>query len=932
MKLVNKITFIAILIIILSKSLYSQPWLHSPYLDDSKTKHTFYDIQEAFNKWAENKDLSETKGIKSYKRWEWFYEPRVYPTGEMPDRRIYWEESLKHRNFHKSVNSSSNWTSISPATIPVPSDTMNIIGMGRINCITFHPTDTNTLWIGSSSGGVWKTTDNGATWTCLTDMIPVLRVSDIAVDPNNTDVLYISTGDINTIMLGNESNEGIGVLKSTDGGTTWNTTGLSFNLTDGLSSLIRKVVVNPANSNELVAAGYDGIYKSFDGGTTWTKTDSNIFIDLKVNPVNNNTLYAATYYNAANGSSQRIYRSYDFGDTWEELNTGMPLSNTVLRIELAIAPSDTNYIYALACDNNNGFYGIYKSTDAGQNWSMVAAYDTTGHPGAALAPNILGWGDGGMSGFMPDEGGQGTYDLTLVVDPHNKDFVYSGGVNMWGSDDGGITWDIVSMWYALFDASIHADQHYSKYNPLSKRLYQAHDGGIDYTDTVIIGDFNYIYNNCVNWPAVLAGDYANALYLNCYSLPTQWTNITHGLHITEYYKIGLCKSNPDIIVGGAQDNGTYMYDNGSWISTLGGDGMEAMIAHDNDSIIYATNYNGALSRSDDRGITYTSGLEQPITDAGETGAWVTPFVMHPVNSDIIYTGFHNVWKSPDKGVTWTALGSISGTASLVDIAVAPSDPDSTFYCAQTGNIYKTNDAGGVWTNIKAGLPYAQAAITKIAVNDTNPNHLWVSFSGYIDGEKVYVSEDGGATWVNISAGLPNVPVNCIVYENGTTNGITGAIYAGTDIGVYYTNDSILATPSKWIEYSTNLPNVVVSELEIHYGSKKLRAATYGRGIWESPLYVAGNAGNINATYEAPFDLKIYPNPTNGMFTISAKFDKKQNIEINIFSLKGDKIISYSEISKGDFSKKFDMSNFAKGPYFIKTTIEKTSFTTRIIKK
>lgn len=932
MKIILRSTLFFLLVIFLAKNTYSQAWLQYPYLDNTKENLNFYDIQNAFNKWSEGKDLSTAKGIKSYKRWEWFYEPRVYPTGKMPDNRIYWKESQKYRNYNRSLRSNSNWSSISPNAIPSPYDTLNIIGMGRINSITFHPTDTNTIWIGASSGGAWKTTDNGATWTCLTDMIPLLRVSDVAVDPNNTDILYLSTGDINTIMLGGESNQGVGILKSIDGGASWDTTGLSFNLIQGNNTLIRRVIVNPANSSELVAATYSGIYKSFDAGNSWSQINNLRIIDLDENPLNTNTLYAATYYNSSSIFSKRVYRSYDFGSTWTELNTGIQTGNAILRIELAIAPSDTNYIYALACANDNGLYGVYKSIDAGETWSMVGALDTTGHPGAALMPNILGWADGGMSGFIPDEGGQGTYDLTLVVDPNNRDLVYTGGVNMWGSDDGGTTWDIVSLWYGLFGASIHADQHYSMFHPLTGKFYQAHDGGIDVTDNLIIGDMGYVYSNCVNIIAVLAGDYENALYPNCYYLPTQWTNITNGLHITEFYRLGLCDSNPDIIVAGAQDNGTFLYNSGNWVSTFGGDGMEAMIAHNDDNIIYATNYNGALSRSDDGGITYVSSLEEPITTAGETGAWVTPFAMHPISSDTIYAGFNNVWKSNDKGVTWTKISAISGSANLVDIAISPSDPDSTFYCCQATNIYKTNNGGASLTNIKVGLPYGQASMTKIAVNDTNPDNIWVTFSGYVAGEKVYVTYDAGTTWINISDGLPNVPVNCIVYEKETINGVTGAIYVGTDIGVYYTNDSILATPTKWIDYSTNLPNVVVSELEIHYGAGKLRAATYGRGIWETPLYIAENTGNVNQITNNPYGLNIYPNPNNGLFTISAKFEKQEEIKISIFSLKGDKVLSLHDNAEMNYNRNIDISKLADGSYIIQTSVGETTYTTKFIKE
>lgn len=910
--------------------LNSQPWFTEPYVDFSKTKYSFYDVQNAFNSWSADKDLSVVKGIKRYKRWEWFYEPRVFPSGQMPDMQIYWNESEKFRSNDKSLKGASNWVSLAPSSIPNPYDTLNIIGMGRINSITFHPTDPNTLWIGASSGGVWKTTDNGSTWVCLTDEIPALRISDVAVDPNNEDILYIATGDINTIQLGGETNAGVGILKSVDGGATWDVTGLAFNLSDGNSSLIRKIVINSTNSDELIAAGYSGIYKSYDAGANWTEVASHRAVDVDVNPLNENIIYITSFYNTSNTSSKRIYKSYDFGETWTELNTGMPTGNTIQRIELAIAPTDTNYLYAIACGVDNGLYAFYKSIDAGQTWFVVSAPDTTGHPGATIAPNVLGWADGGLSGYIPDDGGQGTYDLTLVVDPDNKDFVYSGGVNMWGTNDGGLTWDIVSMWYGLFGASAHADHHYSIFHPVTGKLYQSHDGGIDVTDSVIIGDFDYVYANCVNWLAVMQGDYENALYADCYFLPTQWTNISHGLHITEYYRLGTCKSNSDLIVAGSQDNGTFLYDAGSWVSTMGGDGMEAMIAHDNDQIIYATNYNGALSKSIDGGVTYTSSLEQQITDAGETGAWVTPFVMHPQNSNVIYTGFNNVWKTLTGDTTWVKKSTFSGSTQITAIAVAPSEPDSTIYCIRAANLYITVNGGTSWTDIKNGLPYTQASMTSLAVDYENSHKLWVTFSGYVATAKVYVTTNAGASWTNISDGLPNVPVNCVVHQAGCEE--EGAIYVGTDIGVFYTNDSLQATATKWISYNNNLPNVVVSELEIHYGAQVIRAATYGRGIWETPLYAPSDFSRIQKYNDNGLNLTLFPNPVKNELNITANLTGENHVQITVFSLNGKKLFVSDEMTHDGLNKNINLQQLSAGAYMIQVNINDAIYSTRFIKE
>ncbi|RLD46394.1 MAG: hypothetical protein DRI94_14820, partial [Bacteroidetes bacterium] len=217
-------TILTTLLIVTFLSGYSQPWLNKKYIDKNKANN-FYTIQKAFYKWADGKNLKNEKGIKRFKRWEWFYEPRVYPTGNYPSSKLVYNESQKHRVNTKSTYSNNTWTNITPAILPPPSDTTSINGLGRINSITFSPVDSNTIFIGSSQGGVWKTTDNGTTWNCLTDDLPLLRISDVCLDPNNLNTIYIATGDINyigfnTIAAGRNPQYGTGIMKSTDGGAT----------------------------------------------------------------------------------------------------------------------------------------------------------------------------------------------------------------------------------------------------------------------------------------------------------------------------------------------------------------------------------------------------------------------------------------------------------------------------------------------------------------------------------------------------------------------------------------------------------------------------------------------------------------------------------------------------------------------------------------
>ncbi len=911
----------ASLFMLLSFQVMPQSWL-----DNLNTmpegENRFVALQKSFQDWSEINNTDSIRGWKFFSRWEWFFKQRLYPEFKMSDGRMM----LKIFNETKQLSNerskgAANWVSVSPGMVPVCSDTTNITGMGRIICISFHPTDTQTMFIGASQGGIWKTTDEGQNWVSLGDELPMLRVSDIAIDPHFPDTMYLATGDIDHVVMslvspGGAYEYGMGVLKSFDGGQTWDTTGLMFDASAGEKSILRKVVIHPDSAGFLLTGGTPGIWRSEDYGVTWNQTLSGYYTDIEVNPEQPNTIYATgIYVPGVINSRAAIYKSTNFGLTWTELATTIPPTGTVYRTEMAIAPSDTNRLYAISCRSNGGFFGFYSSSDAGQTWSQVASYT-----GTNIAPNMLGWADGGYFGFtLPgqpsDDAGQGTYDLTLLVHPSNPELIYSGGVNMWASQNGGLggdssTWNVVSFWLKYFGRSIHADQHVSAFHPITGRFYQATDGGLYITDTLVIGNLDEVL------PCIDLGSFS--IIPGCYNLETQWQDISHGLHITEYYRLGLCPSDPDMIIGGTQDNGTFLYRNGTWIQTLGGDGMEAMIDYSNPDVMYATNYSGALSRSDDGGFTYISSLEAPITGAGETGDWVTPFAMHPWYPNEIFAAFNNVWKSTDQGATWTQLGDIGTSVSLNTLTISPTSPEY-IYTSRPDNIFRTSDAGQTWTSVKSNLPMSEAYLTYICTDYHHAQKAYVTFSGFRNGKKVYRTLNGGVSWENISFNLPNVPFNTIVHQAGvnaagdTINGL----YAGSDIGVFYTNDSLLQTPDPWIFFNTGMPAVVVNELEINYAAQKIVAATYGRGIWESPLFSPSFDVNVGFNQTAEPRINVFPNPGNGTFNV--RFDSPGNSDLKWKCLSAEgRVVAQGQLpsSMGSDEWTIQLSDPAAGIYIL----------------
>jgi photosystem II stability/assembly factor-like uncharacterized protein len=759
----------------LALSLSAQPWTNNLPANKSKSEFTFFDYQKAFNEyWApfnvekgfytdENGKKQKAHGWKQFKRWEYFWETQVnIETGEFPDvnpLQVYekWELS----NQSKSPKS-ANWQVIGPS-----SSGGGYAGIGRLNTVSFHPTDNNTYWVGAPAGGIWQTTDNGSSWTNLSDSNPVLGVSDILVfdDFETTNTMYIATGDRDAW-----DNRSVGVLKSTDGGSTWDETDISYTLSQNM--MVNRLLGDPNDNQTIIAATSGGVYKTTDGGADWSTQLFNIeFKDMEYNPSSYDTLYGST-------TSGSVYRSIDGGANWTEV-----LATGRSRVELAITPANDSIVYAIVANYDNGLYGIYQSRDFGESFTKV--WD-----GTASNQNLLGWYSGN------DSGGQGWYDLSIAASPIDEDILLVGGVNTWKSDDGGYTWELVGHWYGGFGGqATHADKHMLKFRE-NGDLFECNDGGV--------------YISSSNGEA------------------GSWIDKTNGMIISQIYRLSVSQTNDDETIIGLQDNGTKLTWDGNWADVMGGDGMECLIDYSDENIQYGTVYYGAIDR--------TTNHWQSSTDvsASNGGAWVTPYVIDPNDPATLYAGYGDLYKTTNRGDDWTKISTINSSNKLRSIAVSQSEP-GFIYTADSYNIYKTTDDGQNWTNITSGLPSSNA-ITYIAVKSDDPNTVWVTLGGF-DSHAIYESTDAGNTWTNISAGLPELPASSVVQNTLISNEVH--LYISTRIGIYFKKGD-----DNWISYNTNLPNVRISELEIYYDNVdvnncKLRAASYGRGLWESPLYFDG---------------------------------------------------------------------------------------------
>ncbi|MFM7218440.1 MAG: T9SS type A sorting domain-containing protein [Bacteroidota bacterium] len=808
----------------------------------------FQSLQRKFNTWKSDTKPDQRRQWKSFKRWEWETQLHTDFSGNTQKTADYLstlQRLAEEKQTNRQARSTGIWYPVGPYDLPQNLTGYMQNGMGRVNCMAFHPTDSNTWFVGVAQGGLWKTTDYGSSYVPLTDQLPITRISDIAIDPQQPDVIYISLCDFEYIGFGlftngrkRHTHYGLGVYKSTDGGQSWTQTGLNFQMTDGDGSLIRKILIDPSNTSTLLACGVSGLYRSVDGGTSWSHPLDSLFWDLVQDPSDPNIVYATGgWVRNSNTGYAAIYKSTDFGLTWSMLNAGIPTQGSVQRICLAIAPTQTDRIYALAVDSISGLYGIYRSDDAGTNWSRTG--DTL---------NILSGGDGTSSG------GQGTYDVCLLVDPSDPDKLYAGGVNLWMSADGGDTFDPASHWTTFYGPSVHADLHKLQHNPLDGKFYLSTDGGIYRTSEILSDNWNNLQNGTL--------------------LPTVWTDLSNGMNVTSFYRISSSKNVNGELLAGAQDNATFYYNGSSWSTIYGGDGMDNCMDTAASGAFFVSSQYGNFDQSFDGGVSYMN-INPNVN--GENAEWVAPITADPVNYQTYYCGFENVIQTTDNGASWNSISSFPfpGTygSELSSIAVSAANSNVIYATRrvrheynQPGTIFRTANGGTSWSDITAGVPDS-AYFTWIEADPSDAAKAYVSLAGLEPGLKVFMTANGGSSWTNISYNLPNFPVNCIRVLPGSND-----LVIASDAGVWQLD----AGTTQWNAVDLGLPNVIVSDIEFNVALNKIYVSTFGRGIWASDLSVISGVSEAGST---TVPVGILPNPNNGSFVIELENNGSAEIEI-----------------------------------------------------
>lgn len=774
--------------------------------------------------------------LTRFNRWFNDMEPRCYPSGNMPRPDVIltaMKAAAKPAGKGYKTTAAPAWSPVGPSKVPV-----NHNGIGRINCIVIGPNDTNTLYIGAACGGVFISHDGGTTWTSNSDNFPSLSIADIAVNPLHPDTLYAATGD----GYGYETGAydifwgglySAGVMKSTDGGASWNTTGLSYLQTN--KEIIQRLLIHPEKPNILLAATRNGIKRTTDAGATWTTVDAGHVYSMAFRPFSPDTVYAI------NNSNLRV--SYDAGATWQNLKTGMnPVSS---RATIGVSPLTPNAIWILDANED------VKWSHNGGN-----TFYTTNPPDTAR--------------FF------GYYDRIFTVSPVDSNYLLAFGMRMAVSKDGGVSWARLNP-----TNDVHVDNHAVAINPLHpETIYSGNDGGISVTR---------------NGGA-------------------SWKNLSDGLMISQLYRMSSSQQSPEIMIGGLQDNGTIVYNGTTWTHKTGGDGEACAIHPTNDLLQISSWQYGNFYLSSDRGVNFSF-----LNITSEDGTWTAPVVFDPNNESNIYFGYKNIYATRDQGTSFIDLTTTTPfTGGATQMAIGTSN-SNVIYASDMSKIIRSTDAGSTWTTVTGDLP-TTLATTRIAVDPRDPMRVYVTKSGYDAGQKVYLSTTGGTTWTSISGDLPNLPANCIAIDTTTP----GALFVGTDIGVYYTDSS----QTGWTLYGTALPNVIVNDLHVNYGNYMLRAATFGRGIWEVPLKEAKPVDRTTVkTIETDnTTVRAYPNPAKDSWKLVFRNGKPSTYSVKVTDAAGRMVL---RIENTDIIK---AAHLAGGIYNIEVTIGDDHYSIKAVKE
>ncbi len=707
---------------------------------------------------------------------------------------------------------------------------------GRIADIAVHPTNCSIWYVAVGSGGLWKTTNSGITWTPIFDNQPSYSIGTVVLDPNNPEVVWVGTGEN---VSGRHVGWGDGIYKSRDGGATWQHMGLKN------SEHIGKILVDSRNSDVVYVAaegplwssgGDRGLFKTTDGGTTWKpilQIDENTGVtDIEFDPSDPDVIYAAAYQRRrktwallAGGPQSGIHKSTDGGETWRKIKSGLPQGD-IGKIALGITEADPNLVYAtIESDNKNK--GFYRSTDKGERWKKRNSYTSGG-----TGPH---------------------YYQEIEVSPTNPDLVYQMDVFLHITKDGGKTFD-----YLGNGREKHSDNHALWIDPNNgQHLIAGTDGGL----------------------------------YESFDQGTKWRHFPN-LPISQFYKIGLDNVEPFYnVVVGAQDLGTLIgpsrttnvegIRNQDWYIPLGADGYDSVFDPEDPNIVYMEIQQGLLHRHDRTTNEVLNIQPQPApNDPPERWNWDSPIQISPHDSKTLYFGSQRIWKSTNRGNSWAPIsgdltsnksryeldmidrtpgidalydnGAMSKYATLTSISESRVSEGLLYTGSDDGLIHVSEDGGQNWRKSQSfpKVP-TQSFINDIEASSHNANTVFAIADAHKLGDYssyIFMSTDKGKSWRSITGDLPKGTIVWVIKQDHKDENL---LFIGTEYGIYFSVDKGI----HWSMLNSGVPTIAFRDLELQERDNDLVGATFGRGVYilddYSPLREIRKVADGNANTLLP---------------------------------------------------------------------------------
>lgn len=736
---------------------------------------------------------------------EWMYDQRTYPEKAVPYDAVAEAIALSAQMDEEAIaldsTEAARWKLTGPGNIG-----------GRIRELAPDPTNRGHIYAAAATGGIWKSTDSGATFDSVWPNSYVQSMGAVVVDENG--VVWAGTGEPD--MGGGSGYYGDGVYRSDDGGETWENVGLVN------SGGIGRIDIDPSDPDRVFVAvqgrlhdtdGQRGLYLTEDGGATWDRVlsppdpgvDSIGAIDVEISPINPDIVLCTTWDKIRAedgriyGKGSKLYRSTDGGKTWtDEQQAPLPISydsetepitqTYVGRMGIAFSATESGRVYLISSTAGGNFNGFFTSTNNGKDWTAVGA--TSGGPLQQISGGFAWWFG------------------RVWVDPLDEDHVFVAGVQLAESTNGGATWAL--------NASVHADQHALEWDPfVEERVYLGNDGGV--------------YRNNDNG-----------------AQGTPWTK-TPVMPITQFYAMDSSEQNVERLNAGSQDNNSlksWQSDGsvtGNWVPYVGGDGMMNRIDPKNHNYYYGCSQNGGCR-------AFTPVGSPAITIPGARKNWVAPIEFKGSDTKTLYGaseymsrleartgGF--VWQKISDDLTGGPTPRGPGYGTITAIGSGYTDEGLVYAGTDDGRLWRSKNADAAdpadvtWKRLRNdALP--KRWVTRVEVSPISDKWTAASFSGwrYLDGEDqphVSLTKDKGQTWVDISGNLPDAPVNDVIWHPTEKK----SLFVATDVGVFATTN----LGDTWTKIGANLPLVPVHDINIQIETGTLFAATYGRSIWETSI-------------------------------------------------------------------------------------------------